>query len=454
MLQKLRARSKLTKPTLNLPPRPRKLPFIGNLHNLSRFDPPHHTFTELAKKHGPLMHLQLGEVDTIIVSSPEIAKHILKTHDITTDKICTLELLSTKRVQSFLPIREQEVLDLCKWIARHEGSPINVAEKVSLRNYDIMVRAALGKKTNEQATFVAIVKEAVEFIVISGLKRKIEELHVKSDRIIGNIIEDRKRVNAAKIDEGKKQEEDLLDVLLKIQEAGSLELPFTMDNIKSVLGFSSLSLIHFDGIETSTTVVDWAMAEMVKNPRVLTKAQNEVRDLFDSKQHRVDESCLDELTYLKLVIKETLRMHPPAPLLLPRETRENCEINGYNIPAKTRVLVNVWAIGRSPKYWENPERLEPERFLHKSVDYKGNMFEYIPFGAGRRICPGISFGLANVEMPLAMFLYHFDWILHHGMKPEEMEMKESCGVAARRESSLYVIPVPVVRQPLPVSFEG
>lgn len=201
------------------------------------------------------------------------------------------------------------------------------------------------------------------------------------------------------------------------------------------------------GIESPTTTIDWAMAEMLKNPKVLIKAQDEVRRVFDGGP-RVNESVFDELKYLKLVIKETFRLHPPLPLLLPRENRDRCEINGYEIPAGTRVLVNAWALGRDPKYWENAESFKPERFLENSADFKGNSLEFIPFGAGRRICPGISFAIANIELALAMFLYHFDWILPDGMKPEEMDMTESPGVSARRKNNLYIIPI--VRRPLPV----
>ncbi|KAI3459031.1 hypothetical protein Pfo_015694 [Paulownia fortunei] len=488
MLQKLGARSRTSKRKLSFPPGPWKLPFIGNLHLLAGSDPPHHTLRDLAKKYGPLMHLQLGEVDLITVSSPETAKQFLKTHDIVfasrpsllateincygnTDiafapygeywrqlrKICTLELLSAKRVQSFRPIREEGVSDLCKWIALHAGSQINLTEKVSMANYDIMVRAALGKNTNEQATFTDIVRKSVElmsvfhiadlypsikfFHLVTGLKRKIEELHQQSDRIIGNIIEERKRANAAKINEGEKHEY-LLDVLLKVQGGGSLEVPLTTDNIKAVL-----MDMFGAGVDTSTTVIDWAMTELLKNPRVLNKAQDEVRQVFDGKLH-VNESYFNELKYLKLVIKETLRMHPPAPLLLPRESRERCEINGYQVPAKTRVLVNVWAIGRDPKYWEDAESFKPERFLEKSVDFMANSFDYIPFGGGRRSCPGMLFGLANVELQLATFLYHFDWVLPNGMKPEDLDMTEFSGAASRRKHDLYVIPV--VRRPLAV----
>ncbi|KAK6135927.1 hypothetical protein DH2020_030345 [Rehmannia glutinosa] len=365
-------------------------------------------------------------------------------------KICTSELLSPGRVKSFQPIREEEISAL------QEGSPINLTEKLDMTNNDIMARAALGKKSDEKDTLIAIFKEYVKlssafhmvdvypsikffYHLISRSKRRIEKLHQQLDRIIGNFIEDRKRTNVVRIDKREKHDQDLLDVLLKVEGAGSLELPLTTDNIKSVLVdmFSA-------GTETSAIVVDWAMVEMLKNPTILNKAQYEVRQVFDDKRC-VDESYFDELKYLKHVIKETLRLHPPTPFVL-RESREPCTINGYEIPARTRVLVNIWAIGRDPEYWDDAESFKPERFLEKSVDFGGNRFEYIPFGAGKRICPGISFGLANVELQLAMFLYHFDWILPHGMKPEDLDMSELSGVAARRKQDLRVIPV--VRRPL------
>lgn len=179
----------------------------------------------------------------------------------------------------------------------------------------------------------------------------------------------------------------------------------------------------------------------MKNPRVMKEAQNEVRRVF-SPEGRVNESKMDELKFLKVVVKETLRLHPPAPLLLPRETKERVRINGYDIPANTKTLVNVWAIGRDPKYWSDPEKFYPERFLDSLVDYKGTDFTYIPFGAGRRICPGIQFGISSVELPLAQLLYHFDWKLPDGMKEDDIDMTEEFGVTGRRKKDLILIPIP------------
>ncbi|XP_024029881.1 tabersonine 16-hydroxylase 2-like [Morus notabilis] len=150
------------------------------------------------------------------------------------------------------------------------------------------------------------------------------------------------------------------------------------------------------GGETASTI-DWAMAEIVKTPRVMRKVQDEVREVFGRKGS-IEETCIKEMNYLRSVVKETMRLHPVLPLILPRESSEKCEINGYEIPAKTRTIVNAWAIGRDPRYWTEPDSFIPERFLDSQN------FEYIPFGAGRRICPGISFAVSNVELQLASLL--------------------------------------------------
>ena len=145
--------------------------------------------------------------------------------------------------------------------------------------------------------------------------------------------------------------------------------------------------------------------------------------------------------------KETLRLHAPVPLLIPREGGERCKLNGYDIPIKTKLIVNAWAIGRDPKYWTEAEKFYPERFLASSIDYKGTNFEYIPFGAGKRICPGITFGLVNVEFQLALYLYHFDWKLPNGMKNEDLDMTEAFGTTVRRKDDLQLIPIAYHRLP-------
>jgi len=181
------------------------------------------------------------------------------------------------------------------------------------------------------------------------------------------------------------------------------------------------------------------MTEMMRNPIVREKAQAELRQAFKGKRI-IHESDLEEISYLKLVIKETLRLHPPAPLLLPRECSEATIIDGYEIPMKTKIMVNVWAMGRDPQYWDDAERFMPERFDGSSTDFKGNNFEYLPFGAGRRMCPGMSFGLASIMLPLALLLYHFNWKLPNGIKPQDLDMTENFGLAIRRKGVLCLIP--------------
>ncbi|XP_057441030.1 cytochrome P450 71D10-like [Lotus japonicus] len=230
--------------------------------------------------------------------------------------------------------------------------------------------------------------------------------------------------------------EDLVDVLLKFQQEQEQEqYALTDDNIKAVIQdmFSA-------GGETISGIVIWGMSEMVKNPKVMQEAQAEVRKVFGSKGN-VDESELHQLIYLKCVIKETMRLHPSVPLLVPRECRERCEMNGYEIPPKSIVSVNAWAIGRDPKYWDEAETFKPERFLNSQIDFRGTNFEYLPFGAGRRMCPGISFALPNIEMQLANLLYHFDWKLPNGLKNEELDMNETFGLTLRKVNDLCLIPI-------------
>ncbi|KAK7407753.1 hypothetical protein VNO78_09806 [Psophocarpus tetragonolobus] len=467
----------------NIPPGPWKLPIIGNIHNLVT-STPHRKLRDLAKIYGPLMHLQLGEIFTIIVSSPEYAKEIMKTHDVifasrpkllaadilsykSTNiifapygnywrqlrKICTVELLTQKRVNSFKPIRQDELANLVKIIDSHTGSPINLTEAVLSSVYSIISRAAFGMKCKDQEEFISVIKEAIAvgagfnigdlfpsanwLQLVTGLRPKLERLHRQIDHILGDIINEHKEAQS-KAKEGQGEvDEDLVDVLLKFQDGNDTlqDISLTSNNIKAII----LDVFGAGG-ETAATTINWAMAELIRHPRVMKKAQAEVREVFNMKG-RVDEACMDELKYLKSVAKETLRLHPPAPLLLPRECTQTCEIHGYQIPVKSKVIINAWAIGRDPKYWSEAERFYPERFIDSSIDYKGTNFEYIPFGAGRRICPGSTFGLVNVELALAFLLYHFDWKLPNGLKSEDLDMTELFGTTVDRKYNLYLIPV-------------
>ena len=195
------------------------------------------------------------------------------------------------------------------------------------------------------------------------------------------------------------------------------------------------------GTETSSTAMDWAMAELMRNPHVMAKAQAEVRQVFNDTTIATMGDNDPNLKYLKLVIREALRMHPPVPIL-PRASREERVIDGYTIPANVKVLVNNWGMQRDPQYWTNPESFEPERFEECSKEFLGADFDFLPFGAGKRMCPGITFAMASVELVLAQLLYHFDWKLPNGAQPESMDMIENPGVTASRRDSLNAIPTP------------
>jgi cytochrome P450 len=195
------------------------------------------------------------------------------------------------------------------------------------------------------------------------------------------------------------------------------------------------------GTDTNFITLDWAMTELIMNPHVMEKAQAEVRSVVGDRRV-VQESDLPRLNYMKAVIKEILRLHPAAPVLLPRESLEDVIIDGYNIPAKTRIYVNVWGMGRDPELWENPETFEPERFMGSGIDFKGQDFELIPFGAGRRICPAITFGIATVEIALAQLLHSFDWKLPPGLEAKDIDNTEAFGISMHRTVPLHVIAKP------------
>ncbi|XP_059653708.1 desmethyl-deoxy-podophyllotoxin synthase-like [Cornus florida] len=469
-------KTKMMSSSPKLPPGPWKLPVIGNIHQFVG-SLPHHRLRDLAMNYGPLMQLRLGELPIVVISSAEFAKEVMKTHDIVfatrpfifamniisgddvafapygdqwrqLRKVFILELLSAKRVQSFRPIREEEAANLIKSISSTAGSLINLTEKVFSMTYSVVAKVAVGKKFHGQQEFLSLLRETMVvaggFDVadlfpslkilpsISGLRPRVEKIHRKIDEIFTNIIDEHK-ARDGEVD----HEQDLIDVLLKVQEKGNLEIPLTITMLKSVI-----MDVFTGGIDSSSSTVIWAMSELLKNPKVMGKAQAEVRQVLSKKGGDIiNEDDIHELSYLKLVIKETLRLHTPGPLLIPRESRERCEINGYEIPAKTKVIVNVWAICRDPESWSDPESFHPERFLDTSVDYKGTHFQFTPFGAGRRICPGISFGIANVELPLANLLYHFDWKLPEGEKPEDLDMTEIFGAIVGKKRDLCVIPI-------------
>ncbi|KAM0838310.1 hypothetical protein ACQ4PT_061082 [Festuca glaucescens] len=463
-------------------PAPWRLPLIGSLHHLAGSPLAHRVMADLARRHdAPLMYLKLGEVPVVVATSPEAAREIMRTHDAVfatrpwsptikiynadgegiifarygalwrqLRKICILELLSARRVQSFRGIREDEAGRLVAAVAAAPPrEPVNVSERIAVLLTDSTVRALIGDRFKRREEFLHTLDEGVKLVAgfnlcdlfpsswlasfFSGTARLAEENHRKCFELMGYAIKQHEEHRAAAAANGAVEEgEDLVDVLLRIRKEGGLEVPLTMGMVKAVI----LDLFSA-GSETSATTLQWAMSELMRYPDVMRKAQAEVRDKLQRKP-KIAEDDLANLKYLRLVIKETMRLHPAAPLILPREAMEPCKILGYDIPKGTTVLVNAWAIARDPKHWEDPEEFKPERFESGTIDFKGTDFEYIPFGAGRRMCPGMTFAQSSMEIVLAALLYHFDWELPDGVKPGELDMEEAMGLTVRRKNDLYL----------------
>lgn len=195
--------------------------------------------------------------------------------------------------------------------------------------------------------------------------------------------------------------------------------------------------ISLAAIDTGALTMIWAMTELARKPTVMKKAQYEIRRCV-GKKGKVTDNDFNQLQYLKMIIKETLRLHPPAVLLLPRETVSQIKIGNYDVYPKTRIAVNVWAIGRDPDIWKNPEEFLPERFNNNPIDFKGQHFELLPFGTARRICPGMNMGTAVIELALANLLYHFDWKLPSGV---EIDMEEEVSITVGKRSALKLMPI-------------
>ncbi|KAI3436980.1 uncharacterized protein J3R85_005918 [Psidium guajava] len=436
---------------LKSPPGPKKLPLIGNLHQLISDELPHHHLNNLAKTYGPIYHLKVGELTLVVLTTPEIAGEVLKTHEINFAQkplFPSLEMM-TDASSSFMyaPYGEYWRQLLRALIA---GLPSQSHQQDLFMLNAIISKAAFGESYKRQEEYLLALKDGIEqaggfnladvfpslriLRYVRGRKWRLDSIRRRCDQISNRILNDHKKLreNLRGTREDSFVKEDFVDVLLRIQESNELGFPFTDNHIKSLI------LEFFGGgTDTSSVTVEWAMSELLKNPQVMVKAQAEVREALKGKD-RVQDSDLEDLKYLKSVIKETLRLHPPVPLV-PREARKACKIKGYDIPAKSRVLIHAGALGRDPNHWEDPEKFKPERFLESPVDFNGTYHHFVPFGFGRRVCPGIAFAMASIELLLALLLYHFDWALPNGQTPEELEMTEAFAASVRRKSDLYAV---------------
>nr|AYG99325.1 CYP71E22 [Avena strigosa] len=457
---------------LRLPPGPAPLPVLGNLHQLGAL--PHRSMRELARRHGPVMLLRLGMTRLLVVSSPSAAREVLKAHDAAccTRPACPganrlsygfksvafapygetwremrgifmADILSARRVRDAWAARQEQADRIVAALALASGKPVPLGEHVFAFIHGVMGTAMLGNVlgagvlavAGEEKRFQLVLDEAMDIAAtftaedffpnaagrlvdrLTGIVGRRDRIFADLDGFFETIVE--QHLDPAR---PRKPEDggDLVDVLVGLWRQGSHGL--TRDHIKGIIMDTFVG-----GIDATSVTILWAMSELTRGA------------VADGRRARPDD--MPKLSYLRMVVKETLRLYPPATLLLPRETMRHVSIGGYDVPAGTRVAVNAWAIGRDPASWgDGAEELDPDRFAGGEVDLHGAHLELVPFGSGRRLCPGRSMALMNVEFALATMLCAFDWTLPEGTKAEELCMEETGGLTFHRKTPLLLVP--------------
>ncbi|MFQ6631172.1 hypothetical protein Gotur_008876 [Gossypium turneri] len=405
-------------------PGPRPLPIIGNLHMLGML--PHQSLYHLAKKYGPMMSIRLGVVPTVVVSSPQAAEIFLKTHDAvfaSRPRLQVLELIyNGKRGIAFTELGSywrsvRKICNMTIFTASKIESFASTRKEVLAHFIESLKEAASAK----EVVNIRNVKKYQGF----NLKELIDELtHIAGAFNLADVVP---FLGAFDL------QNDFVGTLLK-------ELNQPMNNDGDIMDRNSIKAITIDmmvgALDTSAATLEWALSELLRHPRVLLKLQQELESIVGNKR-MVEENDLPKLEYLDMVVKEIFRLHPVAPLLVPRESVEDIIIDGCCIPKQSRVLVNIWAMGRDPNTWSNNAE---EFFPESNIDLHGHDFELIPFGAGRRLCPGKKLGLIVVKLILAQLVHCFNWELPSGMSPNELDMTENFGVSLPRKINLCVKP--------------
>ncbi|RZC70797.1 hypothetical protein C5167_033935 [Papaver somniferum] len=468
-----------------LPPGPRPWPIVGNLYDIKpvRF----RCFYDWSKIYGPIISVWFGSTLNVVVSNTELAKQVLKEKDqqladrhrsrsaakfsrdgtdliwadygphyVKVRKVCTLELFSPKRIEALRPIREDEVTAMVESIFNGCTKPDKSGKSLTVKNYlsgvafNNITRLAFGKRFVNSEGIMD--EQGLEFkaIVANGLKLGASLAmaeHIPWLRFLFPLEEEafakhgarRDRLTRAIMDEhtlarqtsgGAKQH--FVDALLTVQEQYDL----SEDTIIGLLWDMITA-----GMDTTAISVEWAMAELIKNPRVQEKAQEEL-DRVVGTERVMTELDFSNLPYLMSIAKEALRLHPPTPLMLPHKANANVKIGGYDIPKGSNVHVNVWAVARDPAVWKEPFEFRPERFMEEDVDMKGHDYRLLPFGAGRRVCPGAQLGINLVASMLGHLLHHFCWNPTEGVKPEELDMSENPGLVTYMRTPLLAVPTP------------
>ncbi|KAI9076674.1 hypothetical protein K1719_041439 [Acacia pycnantha] len=460
-----------------LPPGPSPLPVIGNLLELG--DKPHKSLAKLAKTYGPIISLRLGQVTTVVVSSVDMAKGVLSTHDqFLSDrtvpdamkaanhdeyslsflpvsphwrslrKLCNNQLFGHKVLDASQDMRRNKLQQLLQELEQCSvaGQAVDIGKAafkttlnlLSNTIFSVDLIQSTGTAGELRETVAGIMKElgspnvADYFPVLKkfdpqGVRRRTTIHFSKMLDVFHDLVSRRKKLRE---NAGSLTDNDILDVLL------------SEENREVMQGkrIQHLSLDLFAaGTDTSTSTLEWGMAELLRNPRAMSKAKAELEEIIGTGKP-VEESDIARLPYLQAVLKETFRLHPPAPFLLPRKAEKDVELGGYIIPKGAQIFVNVWAIGRDASIWENPEEFMPERFMGSEIDVKGRNFELIPFGAGRRLCPGYPLAIRMLFLMLGTLVNCFDWQLAGGMKTDEMDMNDKFGITLEKAQPVMAVP--------------
>jgi cytochrome P450 len=371
-------------------------------------------------------------------------------------KICVLELLNAKSMESFKHVREEEVSLMIRsiWEGSESGRMgVNVSKAISTVTSNIIWRILASRKFSDDDLggdfkgFKDLLGEVMttmgafnigdyipylDWLDLQGIKRRMKKTHKTFDEFAEKIIDD----HVAAASNHQKEEEphvkDFVDVLLQKAEADS---KITRETIKALV----LDMFAA-GLDTTSTTLEWAMSELLRHPKVMKRLQDEIESVI-GQNGEVKESNLGTIKYLHCVVKETMRLYPAVPLGVPHESVEPVTVGGYCIPKKTTVMVNLWAIGRDPNVWgEYASTFKPERFMedgHINLTDQSD-FSMIPFGSGRRGCPGASMAIPTIELALAQLLHTFDWRVEGD--PSQLDMKETCGATIPRQVPLCAYP--------------
>ncbi|KAK2653599.1 hypothetical protein Ddye_013455 [Dipteronia dyeriana] len=365
-------------------------------------------------------------------------------------EIFVRELMSSSSLNAGYGLRLQEVREMVREVYKQVGLPINIGEHIFLTILNVVMNMLWGDslhgedRKNVGVEFRQVVGEIVEmfgkpnisdlFPVLArfdlqGIKSNTKKLVSWFDRIFDTVIFHRMDVDVANKSENKESNKDFLQFLLELQNQGDSKTSLSTSQIKGLL----LDIV-LGGSDTTSTTLEWAMAEILKNPEIIRKVQEELDEVVGN-DSIVEESHIPKLHYLNSVLKETLRLHPALPLLVPHCPSQSCMVAGYTIPEGSRIFVNVWAVQRDPEAWENLLEFQPERFLKDpgKCDYQGNNFHYLPFGSGRRVCAGISRAEKLVAYVLATLLHSFDWKLPEGVK---LDLSDKFGIILKKSELL------------------